>query len=280
MKIAYLGPDSSFTSQVASQVFKKEKRVALSSIFSCLELVNSGHVDYAVVPIENTIEGTVNPTLDYLYHRGKAPVQQEVILPINQQLMVHPSWDGDLMQLKEVRSHPQALAQSQYFIHKYLPNVTQVSMDSTSQAAEWVKEQGEKSSVAAIGSQDTAKFYGLTMLKENIQDIAHNETRFWIIGQKELRLPSPSIQEKRSIGIAIASNQPGNLHRLLAPFSWRHIDLTKIESRPLKTKLGEYFFLMDIDNQQPDLVDMALSEINLLGGEIKEFGCYGVTSLA
>lgn len=276
MKVAYLGPKGSFTYIATSHFFEKETYISYPTIPSCLKAVEIGDVDYSVIPIENTIEGTVNPTLDYLYAKGTLPVQAEIILPISQQLMVHSQWTHCWQEIKTIASHPQALAQSQQFLSDYLPRATQKMMESTTEAAKWVAEHPSVS-LATIGSKAAAKEYGLEIVKTDIQDIELNETRFWIVGKQPVgNISLVSKASRKSITVEMTHNKPGNLHKILSAFSWRDLDLTKIESRPLKTKLGDYFFLIDINRTNDALIDMTLNELKLLGGTVKQLGAYDV----
>lgn len=271
MKVGYLGPKGSFTHSATSQLFSQNNLLSFSTIVEVLEELERGQIEYGVVPIENSIEGTVNPTLDYLYHFSTHQIQGEVILPIIQNVLVHPKWSNHLEEVNLVLSHPQALAQTQLFLSKKFSKIPQKIMDSTTQAAQWISEHPEEAAIA-IASKEAAKMYGLNVAFESTQDIETNQTRFWVVGEKPLLLSSS--KRKQSICVTMEKNESGNLHKILSAFSWRKIDLLKIESRPLKTALGDYFFLIDINVNNQLLVDMALEEIAELGGKIKILGNY------
>lgn len=276
MKVGYLGPKGSFTHAATLSFFKKNNLIALPTIISALKKIETKSVDYVVVPIENSIEGTVNQTLDFVYHHSKAKVQGEIILPINQNLMIHPNSSAHLEKIKVIKSHPQALAQTQQFLDERFNLATQEVTASTTEAAKWLHDHPNEL-VAAVASLEAAKMYGLDIIYPNIQDVENNQTRFWIIGHENITKKETSIfNKRRSIGVSFTENKPGNLHKVLSVFSWREIDLTKIESRPLRTQLGEYFFLIDIQNESPSLVEMAILELEELGGVIKELGTYPV----
>ena len=206
---------------------------------------------------------------------GSTPTT-EIILPINQNLMVHPNSSAHLEKIKAIKSHPQALAQTQQFLDERFNLATQEVTASTTEAAKWLHDHPNEL-VAAVASLEAAKMYGLDIIYPNIQDVENNQTRFWIIGHENITKKETSIfNKRRSIGVSFTENKPGNLHKVLSVFSWREIDLTKIESRPLRTQLGEYFFLIDIQNESPSLVEMAILELEELGGVIKELGTYPV----
>lgn len=276
MEIGYLGPEGSFTHSAAKLLFESQQLIPCQTILSCLRSIEKEDFDFVVVPIENATEGTVNQTLDVVYHHLDVPIQGEVILPISQNLMVHPQWKNKWQSITEVKSHPQALAQTQQFLEDTLPKARQTVTSSTTEAAKWLNDHPEEK-VGAIASVEAAATYGLEIVCPNIQDIPTNETRFWVIGKKALEIGQhPLITARKSIGVYFPENKPGNLHKVLSVFSWRELDLTKIESRPLRTHLGDYFFLIDIKNDQPDLVSLALEEIKSLGGIIKVLGDYPV----
>ena len=276
MKVGYLGPKGSFTHSATLNFFNEATLIPYPTIISALKEIEKGELTYVVVPIENSIEGTVNQTLDFLYHQSKAKVQAEIILPINQNFMVHPNTVNYLHEIRVIKSHPQALAQTQQFLDEQFNLVPQEATSSTTEAAKWLFEHPTEKA-GAIASVEAAKMYQLELVYDNIQDVENNQTRFWVVGHQGINQEIVSLEnKKRSIGVSFTENKPGNLHKVLSVFSWREIDLTKIESRPLRTQLGEYFFLIDIQNDSEELVEMAIAELKQLGGRIKELGTYDV----
>lgn len=279
MKVGYLGPEASFTHTATKIAFPNDELIPYHSIPACIKGADNKEVDLAVVPIENTIEGSVNTTVDYLFHQSRIPVKGEIVLPIHQQLMVAKNNDRQWQEITKILSHPQALAQSQLFISEYFPLAELEPTPSTAYAANYVASHPEEK-IAAIAPSVSAKMYDLTIVRNNIQDIEINRTRFWVLGSEKVEMPIPVEAKKMTIAITMPNNMPGALHKALAAFSWREIDLSKIESRPLKTALGEYFFLIDINLLQPkELLENALAEIRLMGGEVKIFGSYEVHSI-
>lgn len=274
MKVGYLGPKNSFTDQAAQSCFKKEDLLPYQTIVSCIQAVHGGAVNFAMIPIENSLEGSVNDSIDRLFHLGGLKVLGEIVLPIHQQLLVSP---GNTL-IDKVLSHPQALAQSQQFLTDHYPDCLLEAVSSTTYAAQYVANHPEEK-IAAIASKKAAKEYGLTILSEDIQDNALNQTRFWIIGLLDSQLTIDlGNKTKATLFIRLPKNAPGSLHQILAAFAWRHLDLSKIESRPLKTHLGQYFFVLDLlINQNEKLFENALEEIRLLGGVVTELGSYPVT---
>ncbi|MGC6769692.1 prephenate dehydratase [Enterococcus sp. LJL128] len=279
MKVGYLGPESSFTHTATKTAFPNAELIPFHSIPACIKGVEFHEVDLGVVPIENTLEGSVNTTVDYLFHQGKGqiPVGAELVLPIFQQLMVNTNHQNNWHQVTRILSHPQALAQSQEFISRYFPNAVLEATPSTAYAANFVAAHPELT-IAAIAPKLSAEKYGLTIVKEDIQDVAINRTRFWVLGSEKIDLEEIPVENRKlTLAVTMPNNMPGALHKALSVFSWREIGLSKIESRPLKTTLGEYFFLIDIHLDKPqELIDFALEELRLMGGEVKVFGNYAV----
>ncbi|MFV0557170.1 MAG: prephenate dehydratase [Enterococcus sp.] len=270
MKIGYLGPESSFTHQATKKVFQ-QALVTYASIPACIKAVVTDEIDCAIVPVENSLEGSVHATIDTLSHSAKLQVRQEIVLPIKQQLL------GTNATITRILSHPQALAQSQNFLATAYPEAVLVPMASTTAAAEYVQTHPQEP-IAAIASQEAAIRYQLPILAADIQDNAVNQTRFWVITKKDYPMESLPPATKMTLVLTMPSNQPGTLHKMLATFGWREINLSKIESRPLKTNLGEYFFVIDLLLDQPsELIANALTEIQLLGGAVTVLGKYSVT---
>lgn len=284
MTIGYLGPQSSFTHQAAQILFGKTQLHAFPSIPNCLQAVSEGTCDCGVVPIENSLEGSVHATIDYLFHKSNLQVIEEVILPIKQQLLVSPM--TQLTEITTIMSHPQALAQSQTYLERHFPKVKLEAVSSTTAAAEYVRDHPEKG-YAAIASTQAAARYQLTIVATNIQDNAVNQTRFWVVKKapQEEQKSAAQIETganiaKQTLLVTLPSNQPGALHQILAAFGWRKIGLSKIESRPLKTHLGEYFFVIDLVCEQSSrLIANALEEITLLGATVRNLGAYPVTTI-
>ncbi|MGY3703034.1 prephenate dehydratase [Vagococcus martis] len=271
MEVGYLGPKNSFTYKAASYYFDDSSLQPYSSITSCLNALTHMQVDYVVVPIENSLEGSVHTSIDGLFHHKDIKVYKEIILPIKQNLLVN-----DLTIVPEkILSHPQAIAQSQHFLETCYPNVLIEQVPSTTFAAEYVAGHPDES-VGAIASKEAAEEYGLEILSENIQDNRFNQTRFWLLGKQPFKIDDSNIQ-KLSLFITLPKNTPGILHKVLSAFAWREIDLSKIESRPLKTELGEYYFIIDVIIQDNiPLVEHALEEITLLGVTYQHLGCYSI----
>ncbi|QOW11878.1 prephenate dehydratase [Kaistella flava (ex Peng et al. 2021)] len=272
MKIAFLGPHASFTQLACSQIFPENELIPQSSILDCFNAVINGEVDKAVVPLENSIEGTVSMTLDYLYDFAGIHIETEVVMPIEHHLMIHPENEN----FKTIISHPQALAQTFHFRHEHFKNRETRDFNSTAAAAKLVSENPQEK-WAAIANSYAAKLYGLKIINSNIQDFEQNHTKFIVISKKDhlLLLNIPKTSEKTSLLITLPEDHAGGLHQVLSVFAWRQMNLSKIESRTLKTGLGNYFFFINISNEwHPILSENALEELLSIGATVKFLGHY------
>lgn len=259
MKVGYLGPRGSFTYSAAANFFNENSLLPYDSLTALLEEQRKGALDYCVVPIENTIEGSVLPTLDLIF-QTLPTIQAEIVLPIQQQLMVHPAHADSWQDTELICSHQQALAQSQVFLMNHFPTVDIEQIGSTAQGAQKVADNPDKR-YAAIGSRDAAKQFGLTIVQENIQSISENETRFWVLGEQPVAGNLPHGKNKATVLFDLASDHPGALYQGLAIFAAEDINLTKIESRTQKTKLGEYFFIIDLETPAKEKLNKVLLQL-------------------
>ena len=235
LKIAFLGPETTFSHQVAIKHFghscKFNPCSNIESVFSDVELGNS---DYGVVPVENSIEGVINRTLD-CFVDSPLYICDEAQLAISLFLL---AGNADLKKIKTVYSHPQPLAQSRNWLSTNLPNAEQIPASSTAHAAELAKR--EKNS-AAIAGQLAADVHGLKIIAKNIQDRAENHTRFLVVSKDQAKRAK---KNKTSIMFSIA-DEAGSLLKTLQLFARNKISLTKIQSRPLRNRPWEYLFYVD-----------------------------------
>lgn len=274
MKIAYLGPSGSFTHNAALQAYPDAQLEPFANITEVIKAYESGQVDFAIVPVENSIEGSVHETLDYLFHQAEIQAVAEIVQPIKQQLLV-----TDLDKpVEKIFSHPQAIAQGRKYIKANYPQAQIELTTSTAYAARFIAENPDQP-YAAIAPQAAAKEYHLQILAKDIQEMAENYTRFWVLGHGQIRSCLKTQAEKLSLALTLPDNMPGALYKALSVFAWRSIDLTKIESRPLKTALGEYFFIVDVENSKKTLVTFALEELAALGIQHKILGQYDVLTV-
>lgn len=275
MKIAFLGPHASFTQLAATQLFPDEELLPQANILDCFNAVENDDVDKAVVPLENSIEGTVSMTLDYLYKTTAIKIQAEAVMPIAHHLMVHP--DCKVENIEKIYSHPQALAQSFHFLDKHFKEVQKQEYSSTAAAAKHVSENPDRN-LAAVANQFAANLYGLKIIHRNIQDFEQNHTRFIIISKKQNSYDNKDLKvlgEKSGLLITLPEDHAGGLHQVLSVFAWRKMNLSKIESRTLKTGLGNYFFFINVSGKwESALQQNALEELSALGITVDFLGNY------
>ena len=274
MKIAYLGPKGSFSHHVVQTAFPNEELQAFSNITDVIKAYEQGLVDYSVVPVENSIEGSVHESLDYLFHQADIQAVAEIVQPIHQQLMAVPGHT----KIEKIFSHPQALAQGKKFIEEHYPEAQLEVTASTAYAARFISEYPDQP-YAAIAPRSSAEEYGLELIAEDIQEMEANFTRFWVLGSEIPTIHMQSQTEKMSLALTLPDNLPGALYKALSTFAWRGIDLTKIESRPLKTALGEYFFIIDVDYSAKELVHFARQELETIGIQYKILGTYPIFTI-
>lgn len=277
MKVAYLGPQATFTDIAVRKIFPNENAVPYLTIPECMDAVVSGESDIAVVPLENALEGSVNITLDYLIHEVELPILGEITVPVRQHLMVHPNHRESWMDVTHVYSHSHAIAQCHKFLHNELKGAHSVNTTSTAAAAVFIKEHPELQ-VAAIANELAAEEYGLEIVKPDIHDFDFNHTKFVILAKKGVPLDedNPLFHGfKTTVMVTLPSDYAGALHTVLSAFSWRKLNLSKIESRPMKTGLGNYLFIIDIDMKMDEvLIPGAIAELEALGCNVTLLGSY------
>lgn len=269
MKVAFFGPKATFTHIAAMQQFGlSAELIPQKSIPAVFEEVEKGKAQYGVVPVENSTEGMVSHTLD-MFMESDLKIISEVLLEVHHYLL---SRTGRLEDIKKVYSHPQPIAQCREWLADNLPNVPVVDVASTAVAAQIVSEDY---AAAAIASELASSLYGLKVVRERIEDQVNNFTRFLVIGRK---FAEKSVDDKTSLMFSV-KDEPGILHRMLEPFAKRGINLTKIESRPLKKKAWEYIFFLDLNGHvsDPDVAD-AIHDLRDCCQFVKVLGSYPKTS--
>lgn len=280
MKIAFLGPQASFTQLAAIQLFPDEELIPQPNILDCFIAVEKGDVDKAVVPLENSIEGTVSMTLDYLYKTPGIKIQAEAVMPIAHHLMILPDCDAE--RIEKIYSHPQALAQSFHFLDDHFKDIPKQDFSSTAAAAKHVSENPDRN-LAAVANQFAANLYGLKIIHHNIQDFEQNHTRFIILSKDNGSYENEELKvlgEKSGLLITLPEDHAGGLHQVLSVFAWRKMNLSKIESRTLKTGLGNYFFFINVVGKwETALHQNALEELKALDAETYFLGSYKEFSL-
>lgn len=263
MKLGVLGPEGTFTAAAAHEWRPSAETVFYEDVISAVEAVVSGEVDEAVVPVENSLEGSVGVTLDALMEYPVI-ITGEVVVEIRHCLLALNT-DAEI---RIVLSHPQALAQCRRYLREHFPGVEIRTTGSTAHAAKLAKEFPE---MAAVASHEAAGKYGLTIIDEDIQDRDENRTRFLVLSKESMS----GNANKTSIGVYLKRNRPGALYDILGEFAKRGINLTKIESRPSKKALGDYVFYIDFEGSTSEQrIKEALSQIEDKVEWLKVFGSY------
>jgi prephenate dehydratase len=269
---AFLGPKGTFTELALSQIkgSKTSEQVPVSHVAEAIELVLSGKVSRAVIPVENSIEGGVSATLDALAGTEKIRIYGEYLVPVTFNLVVRPG--VRLKDIKSIATHPVAYAQSRKWLLEKLPKHVHIPASSTASAA---RELLESSSVdAAIAAPTITNHYKLSTLAKNIGENKKAQTRFIQIGLAG-ELPKPTGADKTSVIVELPTDRPGTLLEMLEQFATRGVNLTRIESRPIGDRLGRYRFNIDAEGHVLDeSVGEALSGLHRFSPKVTFLGSY------
>ena len=264
MKVSTLGPKGTFCHE-ASLAFGAEDILFERSIWEIFNSVQSSESEYGVVPVENSLIGGVSQTLDCLIE-FEVKINKEYLLPIHHNLAC---W-GDLEDIEVLYSHTLTLSQSERFVRNFLPNVEIHETASNAISAIELSNRKDKR-YAALVSEFAASLYDLKIIKKDVQDEKLNFTRFFIIGNQSTL---PTGKDRTSIVVSRSVNKPGVLYSIIKPFYDTGIDLTKIESRPSKKKMGEYIFFIDFKGHTKDKkISQTLKELSSIFS-VKVLGSY------
>ena len=278
VSLAYLGPIGTYSESAASVYGEwlqqnQQQKVVLSpqaSIALALEAVAQKKVDYAVVPIENSIEGTVNITLDTLWQKKDLKILRGLTIPVVHSLL---SFSNNLSGVKTVYSHPQALGQCQEWLINNLPQARLIAANSTTESLKLLQEDLTASAISSIRA---AKIYQVPILYQNINDRPDNCTRFLVVGFQNNQSGSHI-----SLAFSLEKNVSGALVKPLQIFAKKDINLTKIESRPNKRSFGEYIFFIELEGSLQDTkVREALDELKHYTEVLTIFGNYDLIAVA
>ncbi len=267
--LGYLGPSGTFSHQAAQEWSKgQEPLKEFSTIYSAILAVENGGADRAIVPIENSIDGSINTTLDTLAFDVDLHITGEYILHISENLMVKKGAKKE--DIKIITSHPQPIGQCSRMLSHEFGDVKIEFADSTALAAK--RAAASDGSIACIGSPNSAKLYGLEILRADCGDERNNSTRFIIIEKNASTKVTK--HDKTSIAFTL-DNKPGSLYNALELFVQSNINMIKIESRPLKKELGKYVFFIDIDGNIDDAtIYFALDKVRRSTSFFKFLGSY------
>jgi prephenate dehydratase len=247
MPVAYLGPPGTFSEEAVARcdLAAGGEAVPFPTFADAYRALRRGEVDGALLPIENSIEGSVGATLDLLVAEHGPLIRRELLLPVRQHLLAPPG--TRLEDVVRVLSHPQPFGQCSRFLHERLPRAALEPTHSTADAAR--KVAAGEPGAAAIGSKTAAARYGLAVLAESIQDVDENVTRFVLLAQAD---EGPTGADRTSIAFTLDRDRPGGLYEVLGEFAGRGINLSKVESRPMKEALGHYVFFLDFEAHRLD----------------------------
>ena len=275
MEIGILGPEGTFSETAAMLWLKEGGRIEnfaikyYETIFDVSETVLKKEVNYGIVPIENSLEGSVGDTLDVLSSENADEMQivGEVLVPIKICLL----FNGSFPEIKKIVSHHHALAQCKQFIRERLKGVALKSVDSTASAAKLAAQSEE---IAALASAEAAKMYGVNILAEDVQD-KDSVTRFVVLSSSGIKA-APTGKDKTSI-LLYLKERPGALYDVLGEFALRGLNLTKIESRPSKRALGDYMFYIDCEGHLEEAkIKEALEGVEKKAAMLKILGTYPI----
>lgn len=275
--ISFLGPHGTFTEEALNRLCESLtwsiQKEAMHTIDEAIEAAMMEKVDYAFVPIENSLGGTVLTTMDYLAEHGDVEITAEISMPIRHYLWGLPGSQVD--KLDTIYSHPQALRQCKVFLQKEAKHIPQSVTCSTAEGAELVAHSNSITK-GAIGGEAMGEKYGLVKLTDQIQDNMFNLTRFILVKpNRHITFDSSIDSGKLSIQCELDGLRPGSLWECLGIFAKREINLVKIESRPTKGRMGEYKFFLDLQivNNGPQIAE-ALAELKELATSLQLLGAY------
>ena len=279
---AYLGPPGTFSEQAISAYCRKYggETHHCDSIRDIVEAVSEDKVDLGLLPLENSLEGSVNLSLDLIYQHPELKLYREIILPIAHYLLAAPGVEKK--DIKKIYSHPQAIAQSGDYLNENFKEAKIVYTESTAAAASEALKHKDR---AVIGSIRLSEIYELNILAENLQGDLPNATRFVLAAKKERDFSgrehlgdNGDSDFKTSIICAPEVNEAGVLYSILGEFAKKGIDLTRIESRPTRQRLGEYLFYIDLKGSSEDNdLNEALKKVESMSGYFRLLGSYPKT---
>ncbi len=273
-RVGFLGPPGTFTEQalLTQDDLVTGELIPMPSIHDVLAATESGELDVGFVPVENSIEGTVNVTLDTLAFESDLLITREVVISVQLNLLVVPG--TPLADIGRVVSFPHATAQCRRFLSTKLAGAAVVAANSTAEAARLLGEERDPAT-AAIGTALAASMYGLDVGAADIADHPDNQTRFVTVMAPSAGIPAPTGHDKTTLVVFQRDDRPGSLLAILQEFAARAINLTKLESRPTKRGLGQYCFALDCEGHVADeLIADCLRDLKSKQADVKFLGSY------
>jgi prephenate dehydratase len=281
-KIGFLGPRGTFTEAALREleISKSSDLIAFATVTLALDAVRNGEIDSALVPLENSVEGSVSQTIDELASGDPLVIVEEVALKVSFALMARPG--TSLSDIARVSTHPHAQAQCRTWLATALPNARVVPALSTAAAAEEVADPASRFD-AAISAEIAAVHYGLEILAHDIGDNSDAQTRFVLV-KKPTAPPPPTGADRTTLVLFMHANHPGALLEILTELSVRGVNLSRLESRPTAKQLGDYYFSIDCEGHVAESrVGEALRGLHRICAEVRYLGSYarhdGVTTV-
>jgi prephenate dehydratase len=277
MRIAYLGPAGTFTEDALGEAAAGQEVEALrtATIREAILAVQAGEAERALVPVENSIEGSVRDTLDTLaFEAESVTIVGEYDYRVRVHLIAHEGVDVD--QVEAVLSHPQPLAQCARFLRAELPDIEQRAVSSTAAAVRMVSESQRP--WAALGARAAAGLYGCTLLREGVEDESGNVTRFLWIAPAGTAASGGESWKTSLVFSELGEDHPGALVNALSEFSSRDVNLSRIESRPMRQELGRYMFFCDLEGaaSEPPVAE-AIAQLRTKAESVRLLGSYPVS---
>ena len=264
MKIGYLGPAGSYSYEAALKYKKEEDELKESkTIEKVISSLENDAIDICIVPLENAIHGAVVDTMDTILENKDINIIDEIVLDVHHMLMSKTK-DSTIA---KIYSHSQALEQCRTYLNEKFADVEKIPVSSTSYAASLAQKESD---TACICNEICKDLYGLEIVSDNIQDIKDNKTRFIVLSKSK-----NSRETKKTSIVFSTKDEPGALYKILGMFSIAEINLTKIESRPAKTKLGDYIFFVDLEgDEKNEKIKLTLANIANYCDEFRILGSY------
>ena len=268
LRLAYLGPAGTFTEAAALRYDAQAALAPYATIQAVARAVHAGDADRGITPVENSLQGSVTDTLDLLIHGEGVSIFGELVMPVVHSLIARHG--TSISQIQTVYSHPQALGQCQAYLERHLPNAELRAALSTAAAVEELLKGPQRT--AAIAHQRAAQLYQAEVLVEGIQDNPNNATRFLVLATHD---HPPTGRDRTSICFSFADDRPGLLYSVIKEMAEREINLSKVESRPTREGLGQYYFLLDLEGHREDpQIGSVLRLIAEATSMFKVFGSY------
>ena len=278
-RMGILGPRGTHSEAAAvwlnAHVDEPRELVICSDIYDMLRAVEEGELDAGLVPVENSLEGSINITLDTLARSDHLTVAREVIWRVHNQLMARTG----VVEVKKIISHAQPISQCRRYIRKHYPSAEIETVQSTARAAEIAAASDVSDGVAAICTKRAGELNDLIALATEIQDNIFNSTRFFEVANAQSI--GSTVGDKVLIICQIHGERPGALCEVLEEFAFRRVNMTRIESRPARTKLGEYIFFFDLDANVPhDVLEESIDAVTRRSIWLKRLGAFPVITSA